>query len=113
MHRFATSARALSIALLQHFLLPFALLTSLCPLPAGITLCEDRDAGKRTQQDGNAKAKSVLSTVDFAQLGTSATVKLVFRCKYTEKSNTIVPQRPALHFKNDVRIPANTIVQLS
>ena len=40
-------------------------------------------------------------------------VHFVFRCKYQESNNTIVPQRLALHFRRDVRLPAGTIVQLN
>lgn len=65
------------------------------------------------QQDGNTKSKNILATVDPVQWGTTAKVQVIYRCKYQEKSNMIVPQRPAVHFKSDVRIPANTIVQLA
>ena len=63
-------------------------------------------------QDGNNKSKSVLTTVVPAQLGNASKVQFVFRCKYQEADNTIVPQRPAMHFKCDVRLPANLIVKL-
>ena len=65
------------------------------------------------QEDMNAKAKNVLSGVEASSINAESKVHYVFRCKYQESTNTIVPQRPALHFKRDVRLPAGTIVPLN
>lgn len=64
-------------------------------------------------EDMNAKTKNILGGVVPSSIKADSKVHFVFRCKYQESTNTIVPQRPALHFKRDVRLPAGTIVQLN
>ena len=66
-------------------------------------------AGKDSQQ---SRAKNVLATITPASIKPSSLVRFVHRCKYQGSDNAIVPQRPAVHFKSDVRIPAKTLVQL-
>jgi hypothetical protein len=61
----------------------------------------------------NAKTKNILGGVVPSSIKADSKVHFVFRCKYQESTNTIVPQRPALHFRRDVRLPAGTIVQLN
>ena len=65
-------------------------------------------------EDMNAKTKNILGGVVPSSItADDSKVHFVFRCKYQEPTNTIVPQRPALHFRRDVRLPAGTIVQLN
>ena len=61
----------------------------------------------------NAKTKNILGGVVPSSIKDDSEVHFVFRCKYQESANSIVPQRPAMHLKHDVRLPAGTIVQLN
>jgi hypothetical protein len=68
---------------------------------------------KGTEADQKDRAKNLFSHLSPTMIDDTSKLKFVFRMKYQQSDNTIVPQRPAVHFAKTYTVKANTLVQLN
>ena len=60
-----------------------------------------------------ASAKGLFDTLTPSCFSSNSKVRLVFRCKFDEKETLVVPQRPVIVMKDNVRLLAKNIIQVT